>query len=159
VSHLGVAQPEPPPTAPATGSLAHPSLIGDTCRDPSTCNPEGGSDGWTEVRGDRVREVLRRLHLGEPDRRIARELDLSRNTVASYRRWAERRNLLSSPLPAAGTLAALLRPPERARPPHEQSTVAPFQEQVSAWPQQGVEGQAIFQLLVEQHGFAAATRP
>ena len=33
-----------------------------------------------------VREVLRRLRAGEPERRIARELALSRNTVASYRR-------------------------------------------------------------------------
>ncbi len=33
-----------------------------------------------------VREVLRRLRLGEPERRIARDLDLSRNTVAYYRR-------------------------------------------------------------------------
>ena len=103
-----------------------------------------------------VREVLRRLHLGEPDRRIARELGLSRNTVASYRRWAERHELLSGPLPDAATLAAWLRPPERARPAHEQSCVVPFREQVVAWRQQGVEGQAIFQLLVEQHGFAGS---
>lgn len=33
-----------------------------------------------------VREVLRRLRLGEPARRIARELGLSRNTVAGYHR-------------------------------------------------------------------------
>ncbi len=103
-----------------------------------------------------VREVVRRLHLGEPERRIARELGLSRNTVASYRRWAERHALLSGPLPDAATLAALLRPPARERPPHEQSTVAPFKEQVVGWRQQGVEGQAIFQLLVEQHGFAGS---
>ena len=29
-----------------------------------------------------IREVLRRLRLGEPERRIAREQELSRNTVA-----------------------------------------------------------------------------
>jgi transposase len=103
-----------------------------------------------------VREVLRRLRAGEPERRIARELALSRNTVASYRRWAERHGLLTGDLPDAGTLAALLRPPERERPPHEQSGVAPFRDQVCAWRQQGVEGQAIFQLLVEQHGFAGS---
>jgi DNA-binding CsgD family transcriptional regulator len=33
-----------------------------------------------------VREVLRRYRLGEPERRIARDLALSRNTVAGYRR-------------------------------------------------------------------------
>ena len=103
-----------------------------------------------------VREVLRRLRVGDPERRIARELALSRNTVASYRRWAERHGLLTGDLPDAATLAALLHPPEQARPPHEQSGVAPFRDQVLAWRQQGVEGQAIFQLLVEQHGFAGS---
>jgi len=103
-----------------------------------------------------VREVLRRLRAGEPERRIARELSLSRNTVAGYRRWAERHGLLTDALPDPATLAALLRPPERARPAQEQSCVAPFRDQVCAWRQQGVEGQAIFQLLVEQHGFAGS---
>jgi len=31
-----------------------------------------------------IREILRRLQLGEPDRRIARDLGISRNTVAHY---------------------------------------------------------------------------
>ncbi len=100
-----------------------------------------------------VREVLRRLRLGEPERRIARDLDLSRNTVAYYRRWARGHGLLTGELPDAAQLAALLQAPEEARPPQEQSAVAPFREQVLAWRQQGVEGQAIYQLLVEQHGF------
>ena len=33
-----------------------------------------------------TREVLRRLHLGERARRIARDLGVSRNTVAHYQR-------------------------------------------------------------------------
>ncbi len=103
-----------------------------------------------------VREVLRRLRLGEPVRRIARELGLSRNTVARYARWARQHGLLTGQLPDAATLAALLQPPERARPPAEQSAVAPFRDQVVMWRQQGVEGQAIFQLLVEQHGFTGS---
>jgi FixJ family two-component response regulator len=32
-----------------------------------------------------VRELVRRLETGEPDRRIARDLGVSRNTVARYR--------------------------------------------------------------------------
>ena len=103
-----------------------------------------------------VREVLRRLQLGESERRVARDLGLSRNTVAGYRRWATAHNLLTGELPDAGTLAALLRPPDRPQPAHEQSCVAPYRDQVLAWRQQGVEGQAIFQLLVEQHGFAGS---
>ena len=100
-----------------------------------------------------VREVLRRLRLGEPARRIARELGLSRNTVAGYHRWARQHGLLTGELPDAAALATLLHPPERAQPQPDQSGVAPFRDQVVAWRAQGVEGQAIFQLLVEQHGF------
>jgi hypothetical protein len=35
-----------------------------------------------------IREILRRLQLGERDRRIARDLHLSRKTVGKYREWA-----------------------------------------------------------------------
>jgi len=77
-----------------------------------------------------VREVLRRLRLGEPERRIAQELGLSRNTVASYRRWAERHGLLTGELPDAATLAAVLHPSERARPRHKQSCAVPFRDAV-----------------------------
>ena len=103
-----------------------------------------------------VREVLRRLRLGEPERRIARDLGLSRNTVAGYRRWAERQGLLEGALPDPAQLAALLTPPEGARTPRGQSVVAPYRAQVLAWREQDVEGQAIYQLLVEQHGFAGS---
>jgi hypothetical protein len=80
----------------------------------------------------------------------------SRNTVASYHRWARQHGLLTGELPDPATLATLLQPPERAQPGPDQSSVAPFREQVVAWRQQGVEGQAIFQLLVEQHGFTGS---
>jgi transposase len=103
-----------------------------------------------------VRELLRRLRLGDSARRIARDLGLSRNTVAHYRRWAAARDLLEGELPDAATLAALLAPAPAARPAHEQSAVEPFRAQVLAWHAQGVEGQAIWQLLVEQHGFAGS---
>jgi hypothetical protein len=47
-----------------------------------------------------IREILRRLHLGEPDRRVARDLGISRNTVAHYRIWAARQGVLSDgPVP------------------------------------------------------------
>ena len=98
-----------------------------------------------------VREILRRLQVGEPDRRIARDLGVSRNTVARYRDWAAPHHLLERPLPEPATLAALLAPALGERPPHEQSLVEPFRDRVVALQQEGVEGQAIYQLLVEQH--------
>ena len=103
-----------------------------------------------------VREILRRLQLGEPDRRIARDLGMSRNTVARYRDWAAPHQLLERPLPEPATLAALLAPTARARPPHEQSLVEPFRDRVVVLQQDGVEGQAIYQLLVEQHQFGGS---
>lgn len=103
-----------------------------------------------------IRELLRRIQAGDSDRRIARELDLSRNTVAKYRHWAREQGLLTGPLPEAGALAARLQATAGPPPPQAESGVTPFRDQVLAWHQQGVEGQAIFQLLVEQHGFTGS---
>jgi transposase len=103
-----------------------------------------------------IREIVRRVQLGEPDRRIARDLGVSRNTVAHYRLWAERHGVLAGPLPEPGVLAALVQPALQDRPAHEQSFVEPFREQVLDLHARGVEGQAIWQLLVEQHGFGGS---
>jgi transposase len=104
-----------------------------------------------------VRELVRRLRMGEPDRRIARDLGVSRNTVARYRAWAEQHGLRTGELPPLEALAKLLQPvAARARPAHEQSQVEPFREQVDALRRRGVEGQAIWQILVDQHGFTGS---
>jgi transposase len=104
-----------------------------------------------------IREIVRRLQRGEPDRRIARDLDVSRNTVARYRVWAARHGVLDGgALPDAATLATLLAPPPNERPPHEQSRVEPWRERVLALHERGVEGQAIWPLLVEEHGFTGS---
>jgi len=103
-----------------------------------------------------IRELLRRLRAGDSDRRIARELTLSRNTVAKYRHWAREQGLLEGALPEAAQLATVLEASASPPPPQTQSRVAPFRAQVLTWHQQGVEGQAIYQLLVEQHGFTGS---
>ncbi len=103
-----------------------------------------------------IREMLRRLQLDEPDRRIARDLGISRNTVARYREWATEQKLLPGALPDPAALAALLQPAPAERPAQEQSLVEPFRDQVKTLHEGGVEGQAIWQLLVEQHDFAGS---
>jgi hypothetical protein len=103
-----------------------------------------------------VRELIRRLRLGETDRRIARDLSMSRNTVARYRAAATQHGWLEGSLPDPAALAQALQPAPTARPPQEQSLVEPFREPVQRWLEQGVEGQAIWQLLVEQHGFTGS---
>jgi hypothetical protein len=46
-----------------------------------------------------VREILRRLQLGQGDRAIARDLTLSRKTVTEYRQWAAAAGPLTGTLP------------------------------------------------------------
>jgi hypothetical protein len=79
-----------------------------------------------------IREILRRLQLGEPDRRIARDLGVGRNTVARYRQWATDQGLLHAALPEPATLAAWLQPVPAECPAHEPSLVEPFRERVQA---------------------------
>ena len=103
-----------------------------------------------------IRDLVRRLQLGEPDRRIARDLGVSRNTVARYREWAKEHGVLHGPLPDPATLALMLRPAPTACPAHEQSLVEPFRERVTALHGRGVEGRAIWQLLVDEKDFTGS---
>ena len=58
-----------------------------TTRNPLRSPSAPGGDEWSPVTD--IREIVRRVQLGEPDRRIARDLGVSRNTVARYRVWAD----------------------------------------------------------------------
>lgn len=51
-----------------------------------------------------VHELLRRLRLRESDRAISRVLDVSRNTVKAYRKWAKNQGLLEGELPGLAEL-------------------------------------------------------
>jgi hypothetical protein len=105
-----------------------------------------------------IRELIRRLQRGEPDRRIARDLAVSRNTVARYRQWATDQGFLAAgaPLPEPAALAARLEPVPTERPAQEQSLVEPYRERVKTLLEAGVEGQAIWQLLVDEHDFVGS---
>jgi transposase len=101
-----------------------------------------------------IREVIRRLQLGEPDRRIARDLQVSRKTVGKYREWAAAQGLLTGSLPDPAILqAALATSLPVAKPPTTTSTVTPYRDQVVTLRARGVECRAIHQILRE-HGFA-----
>jgi len=104
-----------------------------------------------------IRELIRRVQLGEADRQIARDLQVSRKTVTKYRVWAQQHDVLAGPLPDVATLQAQLKTtlPVSA-PPTIPSKVAPFRDQVIALRQRGVECQAIFDILREQHAFAGS---
>jgi len=104
-----------------------------------------------------IRELIRRVQLGEGDRQIARDLQVSRKTVSKYRAWARQHDLATGPLPDAATLQAQLKTTlPVSLPPAMPSKVAPFREQVIALRQRGVECRAIFDILREQHAFAGS---
>ena len=74
-----------------------------------------------------IREILRRVRLGESDRAIVKGLGVSRKTVRKYRQWAEQAGLPAGELPPAEQLSALLQAslPE-VPPPQAPSAVEPY---------------------------------
>ena len=105
-----------------------------------------------------IRELIRRVQLGDTDRRIARDLQVSRKTVRKYRAWAQQHDVLGGgSLPDAATLHARLKAtlPVSA-PPTVPSKVAPFREQVIALRRRGVECRAIYDILCEEHAFTGS---
>jgi transposase len=101
-----------------------------------------------------IREILRRVRLGESDRAIAAGMKISRKTAKKYRAWAEEMGLTQGPLPPANTLNALLQSslPD-APPPKGESSVEPYRDLVARWREQGLEAQAIWQRLSDNHSF------
>jgi len=97
-----------------------------------------------------IRELIRRLQLGETDRQIARDLQVSRKTVSKYRRWAQQHDVLTAPLPDPATLQAQLKTTLPVSPPPTiPSKVTPFRDQVIALRQRGVAGAEVFEQAQE----------
>jgi len=98
-----------------------------------------------------LRELIYRLRAGESQRRIAKDLSMSRTTVSKYRRWAKAQGYLDAkhPLPDDATLAADLGEP--LPPPRDESSVDPYREIVQARVEQGVEMVAVWQHLQDDY--------
>jgi transposase len=104
-----------------------------------------------------VREILRRLQLGQGDRAIARDLTVSRKTVTKYRQWAAAAGLLTGPLPEPAALQALLAASlPVVPPPRSPFLAAPHRERIVALRRQGVECRAILERLREETGFTGS---
>jgi len=98
-----------------------------------------------------IREILTQLQAGSRDRQISRDLNLARQTVKRYRRWAETEGLLTGELPPVEALQARLAqamPPKV--PPQNTSSVQPYAEVVEKLVKQEVEVAAIYQRLQER---------
>lgn len=100
-----------------------------------------------------IREILRRLQLGQGHRAIARDLAISRKTVTKYHGWATMHGLLAGPLPEPGQLLSLLAASREAPPPKTPFAAEPYRERILALRRQGVECRAILERLREEVGF------
>ena len=100
--------------------------------------------------------MIRRLQLGESERRIAVDMNLSLLTVRKYARLAKQNGYLEpgGQLPSDAELQVALGPGVQA--PRQVSSVEPYRKQVEEWRRQGVEMTAIWQRLQENYGFKGA---
>lgn len=100
-----------------------------------------------------LHDLINRLRAGDSERRIARELHLSRPTVHKYKVWAQEQGYLdpAQPLPDMASLLAGLGPV--AQPPQMTSSLAAYQSFVEQLLAQGVEMTAIWQRLRENYGY------
>lgn len=105
-----------------------------------------------------VREIVRRLKLGQSERLIAQELLTSRNSIVKYRKLADQEGWLArADLPSPGEIELRL----AARKPNAivfgpRSTVEPYRDKVAKLHEAGVEIMAIWGLLKEQNQFTGS---
>jgi IS30 family transposase len=100
-----------------------------------------------------LRDLIYRLRTGESERRISRELRISRITVHRYNELPEQRGFLKPGSPMAEDSAIPSAMGEAPQPPRTALTVEPHAEVVEQLLNQQVEMVAIFQRLRDEHGF------
>lgn len=100
-----------------------------------------------------LHDLINRLRAGDSERRIAKELKVSRPTVHKYKLWAEEQGYLdlAESLPDTATLLAALGP--AAQPPQMTSSLAEYQPFVEQLLDQGVELTAIWQRLRDNYDY------
>jgi transposase len=104
-----------------------------------------------------VRELIRRIGLGDGIRRVARDMGVSRKTVAKYLKWASEQGLLSGSPVEAGELKRLLdQTMPVASPPRGLFKVERYREQIRALRDKGVEARAIYDRLKQDKEFTAS---
>jgi len=102
-----------------------------------------------------VREMIRRMKLGQRERGIARDLKIARKTVKAYRQVAEAKGWLQAEeLPSVEVMETALRQ-ERASPRScgVPLIMEPYRVLVERWQEQGVTAGAMFARLQTEHGY------
>lgn len=100
-----------------------------------------------------IQDIVQRIRQGESERRIARDMQISRGTVHKYHRVAEEKGYLEKggAQPSESELMEALGPGVQA--PRQTSTVEPYRETIEGWLKQGVEMTAIWLRLQENFGY------
>jgi len=100
-----------------------------------------------------IQDIIRRLQLGEGERRIARDMHISRGTVRKYHELAKEKQYLekTSELPSDSDLAGIVGTGVQVG--RQPSTVEPYRAIIGEWLQQGVEMTAIWLRLQENYGY------
>lgn len=103
-----------------------------------------------------LRDIIHRLKAGESERRIARDMQLSRPTVHKYHELAKERGYLTvgADLPDDATLLAALGP--GPLPPKIPSSLEPYRAVVTDFVKQEIEMTAICQRLRENYGYTGS---
>jgi len=95
-----------------------------------------------------VRELIRRLRVGEGVRAVARDLAVARKTVQRYRAMAQRQGWMQGELPPIEELNRYLVESEPKSPfPEATFKAAPWKEQIERLRKDGVEMKAMVNLL------------
>jgi transposase len=100
-----------------------------------------------------IQDIVRRLQLGESERRVAEDMQIARKTVRKYHKIAKEKGYLEKTdvRPSDSELKEALGP--GVQTPRQVSTVEPYRETIQDWRHQGVEMTAIWQRLQENYGF------
>lgn len=103
-----------------------------------------------------LRDLIRRLRAGESERRIARDMRISRQTVHKYHELAKKEGYLAAEveIPDDEKLRDVLGP--GPQPPKIASSVEQFGEIVKTLRKQGVEMVAIWQRLRDNYGYSGS---
>jgi transposase len=100
-----------------------------------------------------LRDLIARLNAGESERRIARDMHLSRQTVSKYHKIARQAGYLEPGITLPDDEAIQKRLGPGPQPPKINSSVKPFGEIVKSLRKQGVEMVAIWQRLKDDQGY------
>jgi hypothetical protein len=105
------------------------------------------------------RQVLVRLRTKDSDRQIASQGLMGRHKVAEFREFAQAKGWLDPGVDVVDEATIVLALQQHKPSKRANSTVSkaePWRENIQEWVASGVQGSAIYQALVRDHGFSGS---